>query len=73
MKWTKEKPTKIGYYWFLSMRETKYPQEPEIVEIISLFDKLRVREIAVDDGWLLEKYEEGYWLGPIKMPEKPNN
>lgn len=26
MEWTKEKPRKEGCYWFLSIRETKYPQ-----------------------------------------------
>lgn len=69
MEWTKEKPTKPGYYW---LRRKWYDDEPvkvhryenggEIAELV-------VREIAVDTEYDINDLVDEKWSGPIEPPK----
>lgn len=66
MKWTKEKPTKPGWYWFRS--ETEYGTCTTVLEIRNVQGGLVVVEtIAI---YPLEEFREGEWAGPIPEPEE---
>ena len=62
LKWTKDKPTKEGYYW---LKEDK--TESEIVLIQELFDGLWIWIQRDEDVYALP--EDAEWAGPIEEPE----
>ena len=73
MEWTKEPPTKPGWYWYLPYwylppGETEFPPEIDIVQISSSFD---VWEMFYDESRELAMYPDGYWAGPIDPPALP--
>lgn len=81
--WTKEKPTKPGYYWFYR----KCDRIPELLQISfqnSRNDFMIQRcGIGTDRGFFtLNKanpingtnlWPEGYWLGPLEAPTSRND
>lgn len=72
MNWTKEAPTKEGYYWF---RWPSYgtPDQYEIAEArrVSPGKELHVRlfDSSGNEFEPLFKYPGGEWYGPLEPPE----
>lgn len=64
--WTKEKPTKAGWYWY---REDSIFL-PSMQEIERGRDGLEVRSFVVDEVSLLKCYTRGEWAGPIPEPRE---
>lgn len=67
MKWTKERPTKPGWYWMRYLRLWCNRDHYEAVEVYRSPDGLRVR---VKHDWTIVRFrfdELGYveWQGPI--------
>ena len=64
MKWTSEKPTKPGWYWW---RNLHYSEEntQRIVEL-RIYDG----EIAIGNSTLrgFTRFETGQWAGPLVPP-----
>ena len=69
-EWTKEPPTKKGWYWHLGSHRF---DTIEAVKVDIEEDVLGVwRSGNWDEFYSCEK-EGGYWLGPIPAPLKPND
>jgi hypothetical protein len=65
MQWTKDKPNLPGLYWYCG--EDFYDGSPTIIEGNS--DKWYY--IFGNDECFQESEFNGYWMGPIEIPEKP--
>jgi hypothetical protein len=68
MKWTKEKPTKEGYYW--ACDPTLY--DPMIVRIERFGEGGLFVEFPGSEGDYLNRekiWDNEYWYGPIEVPE----
>jgi hypothetical protein len=59
LKWTKEKPTEIGWYW---KKGPNYHYPPEIVYVCEY-----VGELCIQKNWKIPDYV--YWAGPIPEPK----
>jgi hypothetical protein len=65
MNWTKEKPTKNGWYWCLEKGETK----PQIINIEDINEAAFPISISGDDvQYKLEDFKEAQWYGPLEPP-----
>ena len=62
MKWTKEKPSKEGYYWYMESNTA------EIVEIAIFPREIIVWCIAQEYANPIEVFN-GEWYGPLEVPE----
>jgi hypothetical protein len=63
LRWTEEKPTEPGWYWY---RGEVDDADPLIVEVD------RAGYFQWPDGGFQEvKLTKGEWAGPIPLPEKP--
>lgn len=65
LRWTEEKPTVEGWYWW------KRGRYQELVEVRERFVKgeLWMTDSEQEDGWLrLDKAYEAQWAGPIPQP-----
>ena len=62
--WTKEKPTKEGYYW---LRNGPEGAEPQIVQVWGT--DLRTVELCGSDVAYDAEYIEGEWSGPLEAPK----
>lgn len=59
--WTRETPTKEGWYWYKSERDTKV----RMLEVITDNDRLEVRQEGLA-RYL--SYYNGCWYGPLDSP-----
>ena len=73
MKWTHDKPDKVGWYW---MKEEN--EDPEVVDVYPAFmqrngktiDDLQISFSCSDDfGYVKEMPASNLWAGPIQPPE----
>lgn len=62
MKWTTEKPTEPGWYWYRTSRQQL------IVEVVRLREKMYVHNGHIADD--LDDYT-GEWQGPLTPNEAP--
>lgn len=70
MKWTKEKPTKEGYYWYCGTNEY---DESEVREVIYdyTFEFFGSRSFENGDRWEPVSDLPGEWSSePIQLPER---
>ncbi|MGR6036092.1 MAG: hypothetical protein ACU4EQ_12735 [Candidatus Nitrosoglobus sp.] len=80
MKWTKEKPTEPGWYWWrydtgesLSIVRI-YSKDEDEDNPVSIAYFSEDGESAAYDGMLQSSYLSeihGYWAGPLNVPEEP--
>jgi len=65
LKWTKEKPTEIGWYWRMDCR----PESISVsgIEIEIVFVGLCCGKLMISNWGLPEGYE---WAGPIPEPQR---
>jgi hypothetical protein len=70
MRWTQEKPTREGYYWFLSKRKIEIPQKPILVEVMDWGLGLYILQPGSEETYEMAIFEEGYWIGPLEIPSK---
>ena len=61
MKYTTDKPTVPGWYWYKEYKDWK----PKIAQV----NIWHGDGLIVDGSWAV-KYYHGYWAGPILEPEK---
>jgi hypothetical protein len=65
-KWTREVPVEPGWYWF-------YVKKSDYFNIFRVSrDKENNLYVVGQQGDTVEDFS-GYWLGPIPIPEKPDN
>ena len=62
MKWTKEKPTKPGWYWKKQQYWKKDPPEISIEYVREYCGKLCIMNWPIGDDCL--------WAGPLEEPEE---
>lgn len=71
--WTKEKPSREGYYWYKDA--SAFPDRTRILELIhrtySHESQLEAYYPGISDPVPLLELKGGYWLGPIEIPEGP--
>lgn len=68
LRWTRETPTKPGYYWFRNTTE-RYRESrstPEIMQLRLYAGRLALGNSTVKGFTLLET---GEWIGPLEVPE----
>lgn len=66
MKWTTEKPTQEGWYWFRSQRHI------EQVCRVNFYAREKIWKAYFTDGapgTIIGELTEGEWCGPIKPPK----
>lgn len=72
MKWTKEKPTKTGWYWYQNVGfKFSYPT---IVQVSYYGTKLAIDWESTYNGhyeYQVDKLKDDFWCGPIPEPEAP--
>ena len=71
-KWTTERPTKAGWYWFSTQAAIKesIQVEPEIVNVQPHDGELCIK-LDEDLYWPVTKYSEEYeWQGPLTPGEE---
>lgn len=64
LKWTRELPSKVGWYWMRKARWTKF--DFECVPVYLFEGRLSFKDFYVEDFEDKENYE---WAGPIPVPE----
>ena len=81
MRWTTERPTKPGYYWFKDpgyywFKDPRYywfKDHPRIAYIVYVY--ISGTGMRVDNGKdmndPIEDYKDGEWAGPIPKPTEP--
>jgi hypothetical protein len=68
MKWTTDKPTKPGWYWYKGEDpDIEHADGIAIVEVIKEEDRLVCRHSNDDNEWI--EYSQAQWAGPLKAPE----
>jgi hypothetical protein len=72
MKWTEELPTQAGYYWHSFSGEGT--STPRICEIFRLEEggPLQIQFAGWYRPVTLKDYG-GFWMGPLEVPEVPND
>lgn len=66
MKWTREKPTQPGWYWWRAPRK-----RPRVLLVSAYaFTKTRYQDGLGGDVYLVENMVPGEWAGPIPEPEE---
>lgn len=71
-KWTTEQPTRLGYYWALNKRHEKMTVGLAIVEVAEHVFMGQVKAMAYVLGQVCELSDFSHWLGPLPVPELPN-
>jgi hypothetical protein len=76
MKWTEEKPTQEGVYWFRGLigdaatsKVHDFASEPTVVKIHDNGSALYAK-IPGEDWWPLIDTANGLWAGPIEPPKE---
>lgn len=72
MEWTTEQPTQLGYYWALNKRHERMTVGLSIVEVAEHAFMGQVKTMAYDLGQACELSDFSHWLGPLPVPELPN-
>lgn len=68
MKWTTEKPKKIGWYWVKEIRNI-FESDPYIVKVRLYGGELAIQNATLSN-WECKRY---IWSGPIQEPTEYRN
>ena len=66
MKWTKEKPSKVGEYWYRKSPE----HSPYIIEVCGSVSHGKIYYIHGDDNEYFLRALDGEFAGPIPEPKE---
>lgn len=69
MDWTKDTPTKTGFYWYRDSASQTASDEPyiTIVEVV-ICEESFVAELGRESDKDLDTYK-GEWIGPLDLPQ----
>lgn len=68
LNWTKEPPTKEGWYWFKD--DMDYPYVVQVAEFAMEGNDLMVAFTETEEIYPLTKFSGAYWAGPITTPKE---
>ena len=74
MTWTKEPPTKAGWYWAREIPQQLIPPgKCYLLSIVGKYPFLRLESAHDQAGFRLDinLYNMGEWAGPIPEPQEP--
>lgn len=71
MNWTREAPTETGFYWFYDCDQLQ--MSIAHISDIEIYYGTGLRAAFTDEDHLIPLSRVwGYWMGPIEVPEGPN-
>jgi hypothetical protein len=78
MNWTKDRPTKVGWYWATWKTNSKEPGHKEVlfmVQVTSYFHQgVEMFSVSTsDDDWPIFMDDYTYWMGPVDAPDMPDD